>query len=112
MLYLTCPNCGPRNASEFRHGGEAHARPAVPESLDERDWVDFLYMKHNTAGQQTEWWYHASGCGLWFLADRHNSTNDVIRTYRWQPKTTPPASPQSSQQASPRVNTGDANEIP
>ncbi len=86
MLYLTCPNCGPRNASEFRHGGEAHARPPVPDSLDERAWVDFLYMKQNTAGQQTEWWYHASGCGLWFLADRHNTTNDVLRTYRWQPK--------------------------
>ena len=90
MLYLTCPNCGPRNASEFRHGGEAHARPPAAAVLDERAWTDYLYMKNNTAGQQTEWWYHASGCGLWFLADRHNTTNDVIRTYRWQPKAPAP----------------------
>ena len=54
MLQLTCPNCGPRNASEFRHGGEANARPPAPDSLDERAWVDFLYMKANTAGQQTD----------------------------------------------------------
>ena len=91
MLLLTCPNCGPRNAAEFRHGGEAHPRPADPAQVGEDAWTDFLYMKRNVAGQQTEWWYHRAGCGLWFLADRHNSTNEVLRTYVWQPKPAVPA---------------------
>ena len=105
MLLLTCPNCGPRNAAEFRHGGEVHPRPAPQAEVAEDAWTDFLYMKHNVAGQQTEWWYHRSGCGLWFLADRHNTTNEVLRTYVWQPKAAPttvgptPAEPQDSQQA-------------
>jgi heterotetrameric sarcosine oxidase delta subunit len=100
MLLLTCPNCGPRNAAEFRHGGEVHPRPSPEAEVAEDDWVDFLYMKRNTAGQQTEWWYHRLGCGLWFLADRHNTTNEVLRTYFWQPKdTAPPSEAQDSQLA-------------
>ena len=91
MLLLTCPNCGPRNAAEFRHGGEVHARPAPAADVPEDAWVDFLYMKRNVAGQQSEWWYHRLGCGLWFLADRHNTTNEVLRTYVWQPKPAAPA---------------------
>jgi sarcosine oxidase delta subunit len=58
-------------------------------------------MKHNVAGQQTEWWYHRSGCGLWFLADRHNTTNEVLRTYVWRPKAAaPPEGAQDNQRAS------------
>lgn len=86
MLLLTCPNCGPRNAAEFRHGGEANARPKAADPIDEAAFTDFLYMKANVSGMQTEWWYHRAGCGLWFLADRHNYTNEVVRTYVWQPQ--------------------------
>ena len=101
MLLLTCPNCGPRNAAEFRHGGEVHPRPAPTAEVAEDAWTDFLYMKRNVAGQQTEWWYHRSGCGLWFLADRHNTTNEVLRTYVWQPKAAaPPEGAPDNQRAS------------
>ena len=30
MLLLTCPNCGHRNSSEFRFGGEYNSRPKKP----------------------------------------------------------------------------------
>jgi sarcosine oxidase, subunit delta len=86
MLLLDCPNCGPRNAAEFRHGGEAHARPAPTDDISEDAWTDFLYMKDNVSGMQIEWWYHRAGCGLWFLAERHNYTNEVVRTWLWQPQ--------------------------
>ncbi len=89
MLILACPNCGPRNVSEFRHGGETNARPPDPAALDPTAWTDYLYMRRNVSGLETEWWYHRSGCGLWFLAERDTLTNRVVGTYRWRPKTAP-----------------------
>ena len=39
--------------------------------------------------------------GNWFLADRHNTTNEVVRTYVWQPKASaPPREAQDNQRAS------------
>ena len=83
MLILTCPNCGARNASEFRFGGEYRPRPADPARNSEEEWADYLYQRHNVLGPQREWWYHRAGCGLWFLGERHTLSNEVRRTYRW-----------------------------
>ena len=85
MLILTCPNCGPRNVSEFRHGGEVNPRPKVPGAVSDEAWADYLFMRKNTLGVQTEWWYHRAGCGRWFLAERHTLTNEVARTWVWTP---------------------------
>lgn len=87
MLLLTCPNCGPRNASEFRYGGELNPRPKDPSQVSDADWARYLYLRDNKRGLQAEWWYHRSGCGLWFVAERHTDTNDVVKTYVWQPET-------------------------
>ena len=81
MLLLTCPNCGNRNVSEFRFGGEYGPRPKDPSSTSNAEWVDHLYVRNNVMGAQTEWWHHNAGCGLWFLAERHTQTNQVIKTY-------------------------------
>ncbi len=86
MLILTCPNCGPRNVNEFRFGGEVHPRPADPNAAADAEWTDYLFMRRNAMGEETEWWYHRAGCGLWFLAERNTLTNEVLRTYRWQSK--------------------------
>ena len=94
MLLLDCPNCGPRNVSEFRHGGEVNPRPKEPGAVSDEAWADYLFMRKNTLGVQTEWWYHRAGCGRWFLAERHTLTNEVLRTYRWQrPGDSPGAAP-------------------
>ena len=85
MLILTCPNCGARNVSEFQCGGEYNPRPLDPEAVDDAAWARYLYTRENRMGMQTEWWYHGAGCGLWFLAERHTRTNEVARTYLWQP---------------------------
>src|SRR5829696_7421222 len=90
MLILTCPNSGPRNVSEFRHGGETNPRPPDPAAVDDAAWADFLYMRKNALGLQTEWWYHRQGCGRWFLAERDTLTNDVVKTYFWQRPAAPP----------------------
>ena len=85
MLILNCPNCGPRNVAEFRFGGEVNPRPKDPAALSDAEWSHFLFMRQNVLGVETEWWYHRAGCGLWFLAERHTHSNQVLRTFRWQP---------------------------
>jgi heterotetrameric sarcosine oxidase delta subunit len=80
MLRLNCPNCGERNVSEFRFGGEYNPRPKDPAALSDAEWSRYLYMRRNVRGIQTEWWHHGSGCGLWFLAERGTRTNAVVKT--------------------------------
>jgi len=84
MLLLNCPNCGSRNVSEFRFGGESNPRPREPMLTSDAKWNDFLYLREDKQGVQTEWWYHRAGCGLWFLAERHTYTSQVLKTYLWQ----------------------------
>jgi heterotetrameric sarcosine oxidase delta subunit len=83
MVTLKCPNCGNRNSLEFRFGGEYNPRPQTPLQASDQDWADYLFMKDNRMGVQKEWWYHRSGCGLWFLAERHTKSNEVLKTYNW-----------------------------
>ncbi len=82
MLLLTCPNCGPRNVSEFRFGGEKNTRSQNTATLTNDQLTNYLYMRENKRGPQVEWWYHRAGCGLWFLAERNTDSNQVLRTYQ------------------------------
>ena len=75
---ISCPNCGPRSAYEFRFGGEIQTRPAI--SASDIEWTEYLYTRMNESGPQDEWWYHRSGCKLWFQATRNTETNVVIET--------------------------------
>ena len=85
MLILSCPNCGQRNVSEFRFGGENSPRPQSPMAASEAEWTEYLYLRANKmVGSQVEWWYHQAGCGLWFLAERDRAANEVVRTYMWE----------------------------
>lgn len=76
---LTCPNCGPRDVNEFHYQGEVTTRPKGPESF--RELTTYLYFRKNVAGVQREWWYHRSGCEIWFQAERDTRTNEVLRTW-------------------------------
>lgn len=89
MLLLECPNCGERSVSEFRFGGEAHARPSNPSATSDAEWNEYVFLKANVRGPEREWWYHRAGCGLWFLAERDTGTNEVLRTFLWE-RTRPP----------------------
>lgn len=75
MLMIVCPHCGPRNSSEFSFQGEIVLRPS-PES-DADAWRDYLYMKNNVAGWQTERWFHVSGCRRFLNVERHTVTNEI-----------------------------------
>ena len=85
MVIIDCPHCGKRNQSEFRYGGEYNARPKDPMATDDKAWSEYVYIRDNKAGVQREWWYHRTGCGTWFLADRNTKTNVFDRTWLWEP---------------------------
>ena len=75
---LTCPNCGPREVTDFSFGGEVNPRPRATPSP--RELGAYNYFRDNVAGVQREWWFHRSGCGEWFLAERDTRTNQVLLT--------------------------------
>jgi sarcosine oxidase subunit delta len=75
---LTCPNCGPREVTDFAFGGELNPRPKEAPSL--RELGEYNYFRNNVAGPQREWWLHRSGCGEWFVAERDTRTNEVFWT--------------------------------
>jgi sarcosine oxidase subunit delta len=72
---LTCPNCGPREVTDFGFGGELNPRPKGSPSW--RELGEYNYFRRNVAGVQREWWCHRSGCGAWFVAERDTRDNDV-----------------------------------
>lgn len=82
MLQITCPHCGTRDQDEFTFGGEAHiVRPLDPDSLSEREWGDYLFMRENPKGNHREQWCHSAACGKWFNVVRHTVTYDIKAIY-------------------------------
>jgi methylglutamate dehydrogenase subunit B len=78
-LLVKCPNCGPREATEFVFGGEVTRRPSGrPPSR--RELSAYLYFRDNPAGPQREWWFHDAGCGRWLIATRDTLGGAVAAT--------------------------------
>jgi len=67
---LDCPYCGPRDAGEFRYGGEILSAPAGTRGSP----------GSNLPGAQWERWFHRLGCQRWFAAQRNVQTNEVLQT--------------------------------
>jgi sarcosine oxidase, subunit delta len=76
MILLPCAWCGPRDAGEFHHVGEAIARPD-PRTASPQEWRAYLYMRENTCGWTTETWYHRMGCRRFIRVERHTETNEI-----------------------------------
>jgi sarcosine oxidase, subunit delta len=77
-LTLNCPICGPRDAYEFRFGGEDKGPRPDDRTLTPATWCDYVHMNRSVAGVQAEWWCHQAGCGTWFKAHRHTVLNREI----------------------------------
>jgi heterotetrameric sarcosine oxidase delta subunit len=73
MLLVPCPNCGPRDASDFKFGGESTKRPD-PQTCTPAEWRDYVHLKTNVAGNQKETWY-CRGCRTYFSLNRDTVTN-------------------------------------
>lgn len=81
---MTCPFCGPRDASEFRYGGDPGVtRPG--RAASDADWADYLYFRDNPRGLAREYWVHHQGCGLWLIVDRDTVTHVIHSTQLAQP---------------------------
>jgi sarcosine oxidase, subunit delta len=76
MILLPCPWCGPRDAGEFHHLGEAVARPD-PGTADPAQWREYLYVRSNQRDWTSETWYHRAGCRRYIRVERHTETNEV-----------------------------------
>jgi sarcosine oxidase subunit delta len=72
---INCPLCGPRDAYEFRFGGEDQGPRPDQESLGPDAWCDYVHMADSRFGVQKEWWYHRNGCGTWFTTWRDTVKN-------------------------------------
>jgi sarcosine oxidase, subunit delta len=80
MLLISCPNCGPRNETEFHCGGESHiTRPAL--DCSDHEWADYLYFRSNPKGLTFERWRHSYGCGRWFNLVRDTRTHAIRTVY-------------------------------
>lgn len=76
MMLLPCPECGPRNVSEFRYIGEMVSRPD-PATATTQQWRAYLYFRDNSHGWHRESWYHRAGCRQYFRVERDTVTNEV-----------------------------------
>ncbi|MGB7298643.1 MAG: sarcosine oxidase subunit delta [Burkholderiaceae bacterium] len=83
MLQIACPYCGLRAETEFHCGGEGGlVRPTNSESMDDRQWGDYVFMRKNPKGRHHEQWCHDAGCGRWFNAVRDTQSYRIVATYR------------------------------
>ena len=40
MMLIECPNCGPRDETEYHYGGQAHVPyPEDPHALSDEEWA-------------------------------------------------------------------------
>ena len=79
MLSIPCPFCGPRNETEFAHGGAVKARrPDDASDSDEGAWIEYLTVPPNPPGPLREYWWHVRGCGRWFAITRDTCSHDLV----------------------------------
>lgn len=83
MKLMTCPINGERPISEFVYGGEVRPMPD-PAIATDLAWADYVFNKDSVPGIKQEWWCHAPS-NTWFLADRNTLTDEVLRTYLYDP---------------------------
>ena len=79
MKLLRCPVNGLRPLQEFAFGGEVRPMPD-PATATDAEWADYVFNRQGEPGVRREWWYHLPS-GTWFIAERDNLKDEVIRTY-------------------------------
>lgn len=72
-VMVPCPNCGPREYTEFTFGGELRDVSSPDPESDFRR----IYLRDNLAGVQVERWFHVFGCRRWLTLRRDTVTNEI-----------------------------------
>lgn len=54
----------------------------MPDATNASDetWADYVFNRAGEPGVRREWWYHTAS-GTWFVAERDNLNDRVVRTY-------------------------------
>ncbi len=76
---MNCPLNGLRNISEFVYGGQVKAMPDHL-SVSDAEWADYVFFEDTAIGVVREWWQHAPS-SYWFIAERHNGNDEILRTF-------------------------------
>ncbi|WP_258803790.1 sarcosine oxidase subunit delta [Pseudarthrobacter sp. NS4] len=106
MLLISCPNCGPRDETEFHYGGQAHvAYPENPNELSDTEWSRYLFYRANTKGTFAERWVHSTGCRQWFNMVRDTVSYDIHAVY-------PMGAPRPDLAIPPAAESGTASTAP
>jgi sarcosine oxidase, subunit delta len=79
MKVIDCPIIGERPLQEFAYGGQVRTF-VDPEQLSDEQWTDYLFNRQGGPGIVLEWWHHLPS-GTWFVAERDNVADEIIRTY-------------------------------
>jgi sarcosine oxidase, subunit delta len=83
VILIECPNCGPRDETEYQYGGEAHVPyPEDPHALSDEEWGRYLFYRQNPKGLFAERWVHSAGCRKWFNVLRDTATYRIETVYR------------------------------
>ena len=77
MLKIPCPNCGERQYTEFRYGGDATKQRPAHGGADINTWRDYVFLFDNPKGAHREYWQHVLGCRQWLILERDTATNRV-----------------------------------
>ena len=64
---------------EFQFGGELRDMPD-PQQATDVEWADYVFHRAGEPGVKLEWWRHVPS-GTWFVAERNNVTDEILRTY-------------------------------
>ena len=111
MLLIPCPNCGPRDETEFHYGGQAHiAYPENPAELTDREWAEYLFYRDNTKGAFAERWLHSTSCRQWFNMLRDTVTYDIQAVYPMGQLRPRPRGPQPPHSPAPFPRKEQAND--
>lgn len=78
-MRIPCPFCGDRDSDEFVSIGTVGApRPSVDATLS--DFVTYVHVRENPAGETREHWQHVHGCRQWLVVTRDTRNHAVTGT--------------------------------
>ena len=82
MLIIHCPDCGARDYTEFRYGGDANRPRPAHDEPEAAVWHDHVFIFDNPKGPHREYWQHVLGCREWLVVERNTASNTVIAVRR------------------------------
>src|SRR5262245_18656717 len=86
-MRIPCHYCGERGNEEFAYLGDATlvrpeadaATPLLLDDADQKQWVDYVYLRDNPTGVHRELWQHVSGCRAWLVVTRNVRTHEILK---------------------------------